>query len=171
MITPDDFEDVSDIEIRTEIKPGDIGALVFLHGSLYAREYGFNERFEAYVAGPLAEFVLRKSPRERLWIAAQGDRPVGCIAIVEAAEKIAQLRWFLVDPVARGRGLGSELLGEAVTFSWKAGYRSVILWTVSALVDAGRLYQSARFWKVEEKPAHDDWGVTVTEEKYELEIR
>ncbi len=67
--------------------------------------------------------------------------------------------------------LGSELLGEAVTFSWKAGYRSVILWTVSALVDAGRLYQSARFRKVEEKPAHDDWGVRVTEEKYELEIR
>jgi N-acetylglutamate synthase-like GNAT family acetyltransferase len=161
----------SALTIRTNVQPGDIGAITQLHGTLYAREYGFNECFEAYVAGPLAKYVLDKSPRERLWIAERSHQLVGCIAIVEAAEKIAQLRWFLVDPSARGAGLGGKLLAEAVTFSWNAGYTSVILWTVSALVGASRLYHAAGFRKVEEKPPHSDWGVSVTEEKYLLEIR
>ena len=157
--------------IRTDLQPGDIGAIAHLHGTLYAREYGFNERFEAYVAGALANFVLKKSPRERLWIAERDHEPVGCIAIVEAAEKVAQLRWFLVDPTARGVGLGRNLIGDAITFCRDTGYSSVILWTVSALVDASRLYQAAGFRKMEEKPPHRDWGVSVTEEKYALEIR
>jgi N-acetylglutamate synthase-like GNAT family acetyltransferase len=156
--------------IRTDLQPGDIGAIVHLHGILYAREHGFNQRFEAYVAGTLSNFALKKSPRERLWIAERDKELVGCIAIVEAAEEIAQLRWFLVDPRARGVGLGSKLIDEAVTFCRNTGYTSVILWTVSALVDASRLYQAAGFRKVEAKPAHSDWGVSVTEEKYELEI-
>jgi N-acetylglutamate synthase-like GNAT family acetyltransferase len=156
--------------IRTDLQPGDVGAIVHLHGILYAREYSFNERFEAYVAGSLANFVLKNSPRERIWIAERDDEAVGCIAIVEATEKIAQLRWFLVDPKARGVGLGSKLVAEAVTFCRNTGYTSAILWTVSALVDASRLYQAVGFRKVEAKPAHSDWGVSVTEEKYELEI-
>jgi hypothetical protein len=93
--------------IRTDVRPGDVGAIVQMHGVIYAREYGFNSRFEAYVAGPLAEFVLKNSPRERLWVAEQKGQVVGSVAIVEASDTIAQLRWFLVDPSTRGAGLGS----------------------------------------------------------------
>jgi GNAT superfamily N-acetyltransferase len=159
----------SEITLRTKLRPGDIGAIVYLHGTLYSREYRFNERFEAYVAGPLAEFVLRNSPRERLWIAERDRELLGCVAIVEAADKIAQLRWLVVHPDGRGVGLGYELIAEAVSFCVKTGYTSVILWTVSSLVYAARLYQAARFKKIEEKPGND-WGVPVTEEKYELRL-
>jgi ribosomal protein S18 acetylase RimI-like enzyme len=153
--------------LRTDLRPGDLGAVVALHGTLYAREYGFDATFEAYVAGPLAAFVLAGSPRERLWLAEQDGRLVGCVAVVAAGPDTAQLRWFLVDPAARGAGLGRRLLGEAVEFCAGHGYRSVILWTVSALTAAARLYRAAGFRKVEEN-AGRRWGVEVVEEKYEL---
>lgn len=158
-----------DILIRTDVQPGDIGSIVKMHGVIYAREYGFNPRFEAYVAGPLAEFVLKNSPRERLWIAERQGQLGGCVAIVEAGDNVAQLRWYLVDPAVRGAGLGSKLLNEALSFCREAGYQSVILWTVSALVGAARLYQASGFRKVEQTPGND-WGVEVTEEKYELQL-
>src|SRR5262245_1349548 len=158
------------ITLRTNLEPGDLGAIVALHGVLYAREYGFDATFEAYVAGPLAEFVRRASDRERLWIAERDGHLVGCIAIVAASPRTAQLRWFLVDPAARGAGLGKRLLDEAVAFCKANGYGNIILWTVSALVAASRLYQGAGFRKVEEKPGRQ-WGVDVVEEKYELIFR
>jgi ribosomal protein S18 acetylase RimI-like enzyme len=155
------------VTIRTSLLPGDLGAIVVLHGTLYAREYGFDPTFEAYVAGPLAEFLCRASDRERLWIAERGGRIVGCIAIVAADSQTAQLRWFLVNPSARGMGLGKRLLHEAVTFCAACGYTSVILWTVSTLAAAAHLYRAAGFQKVEEN-AGRRWGVDVVEEKYEL---
>src|SRR5687768_4838719 len=94
------------IELRRALLPGDLGSLVRLHGVTYAREHGFDATFEAYVAGPLAEFVLRGSQREGIWIAEQKEQIVGCVGIVAASEKEAQLRWFLVVPDARGCGLG-----------------------------------------------------------------
>jgi GNAT superfamily N-acetyltransferase len=157
------------VSLRTTLKPGDLGSIVALHGILYAREYCFDATFEAYVAGPLAEFVRRGSPRERLWIAEGAGRIVGCIGIVAATPQIAQLRWYLVDPTARGAGLGTRLLAEAVRFSQAAGYDSIILWTVSALTAAAHLYRSAGFQKVEDKPGKM-WGVEVVEEKYELRL-
>jgi GNAT superfamily N-acetyltransferase len=158
------------VTVRTNLKPGDLGAIVSLHGILYAREYGFDPTFEAYVAGPLAEFVRSATARERLWLAERAGRLLGCIAVVAATPQTAQLRWFLVDPAARGTGLGKRLLGEAVTFCKECGYRNLILWTVSALAAAGHLYRSAGFRKVEEKPGRR-WGVAVVEEKYELVLR
>jgi GNAT superfamily N-acetyltransferase len=157
------------VTLRTTLRPGDLGAVVHLHGTLYARELGFDPTFEAYVAGPLADFVRAACPRERLWLAERDGRLVGCVAIVAAAPDTAQLRWFLVDPSARGAGLGKRLLAEALGFARGCGYRRVILLTVSALTAAARLYAWAGFAKVQEKPGRL-WGVDVVEEKYELPL-
>ncbi len=157
------------LSIRTHLQPGDIGGIVHLHGVVYAREYGFDPTFEAYVAGPLAELVRSDSDRERLWIAERDGRIVGCVAIAAAAPQTAQLRWFLVDPSARGAGLGKRLLGEAIAFAKDRGYGAIILWTVSVLAAAAHLYQSFGFQKTQEKPGKM-WGVDVVEEKYELRL-
>src|SRR5436853_7200258 len=100
------------ITLRHDLRPGDLEAVVSLDGTIYAGEYGFDATFEAYVAGPLSEFVRSHSDRDRLWIAEHGDRIVGCIAIVGTSAAEAQLRWYLVDPSARGLGLGKRLLHE-----------------------------------------------------------
>jgi ribosomal protein S18 acetylase RimI-like enzyme len=155
--------------LRHDVRPGDLGAVVGLHGTVYAREHGFDVTFEAYVAGPLAEFVRRGTDRDRLWVAERGGRLIGCVAIVGTSEAEAQLRWFLVDPSARGLGLGKALLREALAFCRERGYRSVFLWTVSALTAAAHLYRSAGFRKVEERPG-TLWGVEVVEEKYALAL-
>lgn len=152
--------------IRTTLRPGDVGTIVGMHGTVYSREFGFDSTFEAYVAGPLAEFVIRGSARERIWIAEYEGRVVGSIAIVAGGDDIAQLRWFLVDGPARGRGLGTTLLNEAVAFCRAAGYTSVSLWTVAALSAAARLYRAAGFRRIEEKTGRR-WGVEVVEERYE----
>jgi ribosomal protein S18 acetylase RimI-like enzyme len=157
------------ITLRTELRPGDLGMIVHLHGIIYGRERGFDPTFEAYVAGPLADFVRAGSPRGRLWIAERADRMIGCIAIVAAGPDTAQLRWFLIDPSARGRGLGKRLMREALAFCRQAGYRDVILWTESALTAAARLYEAAGFRKTDEKPGRL-WGVDLVEEKYELRL-
>jgi GNAT superfamily N-acetyltransferase len=152
---------------RGTLRPGDLGTIVHLHGTLYAREYGFDASFEAYVAGPLSELVLRGSSRERLWIAERDGKFLGCVAIVDASDDIAQLRFYLVVPEARGTGIGRRLLEEAVAFARDEGYVSIFLWTVSALEAAAHLYRAAGFVKVEEVPG-TPWGVPVVEEKYVL---
>jgi N-acetylglutamate synthase-like GNAT family acetyltransferase len=121
------------------------------------------------VAGPLAEFVCSPSPRQRLWIAERDGRIVGCIAIVAASPLTAQLRWFLVEPSARGCGLGQRLLDEALGFCRECGYAEAFLWTESALQAAAHLYQSAGFRKTAEKSGRM-WGVELVEEKYELKL-
>jgi ribosomal protein S18 acetylase RimI-like enzyme len=155
--------------LRTVLRPGDLGAIVHLHGVVYAREYGFDPTFEAYVAGPLAGFVRAGSDRERIWIAERAGRLAGSVAIVAATPATAQLRWFLVDPAARGAGLGRRLLDLAIDFSRGCGYSAITLWTVSALAAAAHLYRAAGFRKVEEKPGRM-WGVAVEEERYELDL-
>jgi N-acetylglutamate synthase-like GNAT family acetyltransferase len=170
-MTPEELSGAREaVTLRTTLKPGDLGAIVALHGTFYAREYGFDTTFEAYVAGPLAQFALTASERERLWIAEQGGRLAGCVAIVAASEHTAQLRWYLVEPAARGAGLGRRLLDEAVSFARSCGYERVILWTVSALTAAAHLYRRAGFGLVEEKPGRR-WGALVVEQKYELALR
>jgi GNAT superfamily N-acetyltransferase len=155
--------------LRHDLRPGDLGMIVYLHGTIYAREYGFDPTFEAYVAGPLAEFVRSQTNRERLWIAERGGQIAGCIAVVAASDAEAQVRWFLVDPSARGLGLGKLLLNEALGFCRICGYASIFLWTVSALKAAACLYRAVGFVKVEEKPGRQ-WGVAVIEEKYALDL-
>ncbi len=159
------------VALRTELRPGDLGAVIGLHGTVYADEHGFDHTFEAYVAGPLAEFARGdRSDRQRIWLAERDGRLVGCVAIVTASPTVAQLRWFLVAPSARGAGLGRRLLEEAIAFSEACGYRSIILWTVSSLGAAAHLYHGAGFRRVEEKPGRV-WGMDVVEERYELMLR
>lgn len=158
------------IGLRHELVPGDLGEIVALHGRLYSQEYGFDHTFEAYVAGPLAECVKAGSPRDRIWLAERSADLVGCVAIVAASPRKAQLRWFLVAPSARGSGLGARLLTEALGFARAQGYWSVLLWTVSRLTAAARLYQRAGFTKDQERPGRL-WGVEVVEERYTLTLR
>jgi GNAT superfamily N-acetyltransferase len=158
-----------DLVIRSDLRPGDIGAVVSRHGILYAREQGFDPTFEAYVAGPLSDFVRNRAEGDRIWLAEREGRLVGCIAIVAAGKGEAQLRWYLVDPAERGRGLGRRLLEDALRFCRERGYRTVVLWTVRALTRAASLYRKAGFELVEERPAHR-WGTEVVEEKYRLTL-
>jgi GNAT superfamily N-acetyltransferase len=156
--------------VRTELRPGDIAAIVRLHGVLYDREHGFDVRFEAHVAEPLGKAVrCGLTDRERIWLVEHDGALVGTIAIVGEAPDTAQLRWFLVAPEARGKGLGGRLLDQATAFSRHAGYHKIMLWTVSALTDAARLYRKAGFRKVEEHPGRP-WGRDVVEEKYEMVV-
>lgn len=157
------------ITIRTGLRPGDLGEVVRLHGVLYAREYGFDHTFEAYVAGPLAEFAGGPTTRQRIWLAERAGRLVGSIAIATATPTVAQLRWFLVEPEARGIGLGRRLLSEAIAFSRAAGYETIMLWTVSTLEVATHLYRAAGFRKVEAVQG-TRWGVDLIEERYELTL-
>ena len=166
--------------LRTERRTGDLAWLLHAHADL-ARELGWDATFEAYVAEPMAACVLRSAVDERIWIAEGEGGPLGCIAIVKAfraddgtAVKSppvtiaqAQLRWFLVRPEARGQGLGKELLERALTFSRVASYDRVVLWTVSELEAAARLYRAAGFEKVREVPGRH-WGAEVVEEQYAL---
>jgi GNAT superfamily N-acetyltransferase len=157
-----------DVTIRTRLRPGDLGRLTTLHAELYAIEYGFDERFESYVAITLGEFGKATRPeRDRLWLAEREGQLVGSIGIVGREEGAAQLRWLLVAPAGRGQGLGRRLVGEALAFCREAGYRSVFLWTVSQLTTAARMYVEAGFVKTEELPVAD-WGAPVIEERYEL---
>lgn len=156
--------------IRSDLRPGDIGYLIYLHGILYAKEYGWDQGFEGYVAESLANFVLSLNARtDCLWIAETDGEIVGSIGIVRDSNSTAQLRWFLVHPDHRGRGLGQELLNRALQFSRDCGFKSVFLWTVSDLKIAAHLYQRAGFRKTEDK-THKIWGKTLTEERYELSL-
>ncbi|NNC31801.1 GNAT family N-acetyltransferase [Longimicrobium terrae] len=155
--------------VRTEVRPGDLGGIIALHGTVYAGGLGFDPGMEALVARPLAEFFLARSDRERVWIAERAGRLAGCIAIVRADEETAQLRWFVVHPDARGAGLGRTLLRDAIAFSRVAGYRRIVLWTVDSLHSAIRLYLAEGFRLAEQKPG-PVWGVDVAEQRYDLDL-
>lgn len=160
------------VTVRHDIRPGDLGRVVAMHGELYAREYGLDRGFEAYVAETAAEFGRVARPdQDRLWLAERAGHLIGSIAILGRDDQeagAAQLRWFLVDPSARGRGLGRHLLREALAFCGAAGYRSVYLWTVGGLDAAAHLYVAAGFHKTETKPPAALWGTSLSEERYDL---
>ena len=158
------------ISIRTERKPGDLGAIMRLHGVLYAQEYGFDWTFELYIAQGYAEAAEAfTSGKARLWVAEAAGEVVGSIAIVGHSPDAAQLRWFLVHPKARGQGLGRRLLKEAVEFSRASGYQMILLWTLGNLEAAIHLYRAFGFQKTEEA-THRLWGQTLTEERYKLSL-
>jgi len=151
-------------------RPGDMGFVIRQHGLLYAREYGWDERFEALVAEIAARFLANFDPhRERCWIAERGGEAVGSVFLVKETDETARLRLLLVDPSARGTGLGGRLVGECIAFAREAGYRSVVLWTQSILSAAQHLYRKAGFQLTHEEP-HSEFGIPLTSQTWELQL-
>ncbi len=151
-------------------QPGDMGWVVHRHGAVYAREYGYDAQFEALVAEIVARFVQRFNPtRERCWIAERDGAAVGSVFLVARSGTVAQLRLLLVEPQARGSGLGTRLVDECVRFARQAGYRKLVLWTQSELSAARRLYQAAGF-RIVRKERNHSFGKALVSETWELEL-
>ncbi|HXL52876.1 MAG TPA: helix-turn-helix domain-containing GNAT family N-acetyltransferase [Gemmatimonadales bacterium] len=151
-------------------QPGDLGWVVHRHGAVYAQEYGYDAQFEALVAGIVAQFVQRLDPkRERCWIAEQRGEVVGSVFLVARSKSVAQLRLLLVEPNARGSGLGTRLVSECVRFARQTVYRKVMLWTQSELRAARRLYEAAGFRMVRKEKNHS-FGKDLVSETWELDL-
>lgn len=150
---------------------GDMGWVVHRHAVLYAREYGWDERFEAIVAGIVAEFLRNLDPvRERCWIAERDGEIVGSIFLVKGQnERQAKLRLLLIEPTVRGLGLGKRLVSECITFAGQAGYEEVTLWTQSILTAARAIYAGAGFELIDSQP-HQDLGVDLVGETWALKL-
>ncbi|MGV7215429.1 bifunctional helix-turn-helix transcriptional regulator/GNAT family N-acetyltransferase [Bradyrhizobium sp. UFLA05-112] len=156
--------------ILRDPRPGDMGWVVQSHGALYASEYGFDSGFEALVAEIVAKYMTSyDASRERCWIADIEGRPVGSVFLVKASDDVAKLRLLLLDPVARGRGLGQRLVAECVSFARACGYRRMTLWTQSILVGARKIYQDAGFKLVASEP-HRSFGQNLTGETWERDL-
>jgi GNAT superfamily N-acetyltransferase len=134
-----------DISIRTDVRPGDLGRIISLHGEVYDPLGGYGLTFEAFVGRTIAEFVLDNDARGRIWLAEQGGRLVGCTAIALRDGNRGQLRWVLVDPSARGRGIGKQLVGSAMDYCREEGCESVFLETTDGLPESQTLYEKLGF--------------------------
>jgi GNAT superfamily N-acetyltransferase len=151
-------------------RSGDLGWIVHRHGVLYAEEYGWNEEFEALVAGIAATFLREYDPRrDGSWIAERDGEFLGCVFLVRKSAGVAQLRMLLVEPRARGMGLGTRLVDECIRFATRAGYRRIVLWTYEALADARRIYERAGFRRVRTEKTHS-FGHDGTAETWALTL-
>ncbi len=151
-------------------QPGDMGWVVQRHGALYAQEYGWNEQFEALVAEIVAKFVKDYDPRwERCWIAEVDGENAGSIFLVKQAEGVAKLRLLLVEPKARGLGIGNRLVSECIRQARQMGYQKMTLWTNDVLVAARHIYQKAGFQCIEREP-YQGFGHDLVSETWEMAL-
>ena len=151
-------------------RPGDMGWVVKSHGEVYAREYGWDERFEALVADIAAKFIQNfDAKREACWIAELDGERVGAVFVVQDSKTIAKLRLLIVEPKARGLGLGKRLVDECIRFARDKGYRKLVLWTQANLAAARAIYRSAGF-KLAKKERHRTFGYDLVGEYWELKL-
>jgi GNAT superfamily N-acetyltransferase len=151
-------------------RPGDFGWIVQRHGVLYAEEQGWDARFEGVVAGVVSDYIKTFDPaREACWIAEHQGRPVGSIMLARESDTVGRLRLLLVEPSARGLGVGEKLVAECLSFARLAGYRKIVLWTQNNLLPARRLYERAGF-VLEETWAYDGFGDGLISETWRLRL-
>lgn len=151
-------------------EPGDMGWVAHRHGILYAQEYGWDEHFEALVAQIVSDFINKYNPaREHCWIAEMNGEIVGFVFVVQASEMVAKLRLLLVEPKARGLGLGTRLVEECIRFARRKGYQKLMLWTNSVLLEARHIYQKLGFTLVEQEE-HHSFGHDLVGETWELNL-
>jgi DNA-binding MarR family transcriptional regulator/N-acetylglutamate synthase-like GNAT family acetyltransferase len=151
-------------------RPGDMGWVIHRHGEVYDREWGWGVGFEALVAEIVVKFMADHDPRrERAWIAERDGERVGSIFLVAKSKTVAKLRLLLVEPAARGCGVGQRLVEECVRFARKAGYREIVLWTQSILDPARHIYAKAGFERVGQEPNHE-FGKGLTSETWRLQL-
>ncbi len=158
---------LNDISIRNELRPGDIGYVIYMHGDFYGKEYGYGIQFETYVAEGLCEFYEKYTPeRNRVWVCEQNNKMIGFMLLMDRG-KTAQLRYFLIQPEYRGIGLGSKLMGLYMDFLRECAYQESYLWTTHELGTAAFLYKRAGFNLTEEKES-TAFGKPLREQRYDL---
>ncbi len=164
------MDDLNGVNIRTRLEEGDLKAISELHGRLYSDEFGYDHTFRQHVEMLLLELRDLDEDMERFWVAESKRDIVGCVAIAKGEGEKARLRFLLVDPKVRGRGLGRKLVELGVDFARSRGYSSIYLTTQQSLVNAGKLYHLAGFTLVEEGEVVK-WGHTLIEQRYEMGLK
>jgi DNA-binding MarR family transcriptional regulator/GNAT superfamily N-acetyltransferase len=168
--TADDREIANSGVVLREPLPGELGWVVKRHGELYAAEYGWDAEFEGLVAGIVGRFVAELDPRvERCWIAELRGEPAGSVFLVKETARVAKLRLLLVEPWARGHGIGTRLVDECLRFARRSGYRRITLWTNDVLVAARRIYERAGFGCDRREP-HHSFGCDLVGEYWSRDV-